>query len=61
MRRIAIKVEQEINFLKSMPENKAARNKIEKERSAAKAIIRAGKKAYSGPPLLRRKMIGKKN
>lgn len=51
------KVEQEIEFLKSLPEEEAAIRKIKKDRKTAWAIERAAKRAYKGPPLLTQKAI----
>ena len=48
-------VETEIEFLKSLPEDEAARRKIIKKRETARSVKRAAIKAYRGPPLITKK------
>ena len=47
----AAKVEAETEFLRSLPEDEAARSKIIKTRAAERSANRAAAKLYRGPPL----------
>ena len=52
---MAAEVEAETEFLRSLPEDEAARSKIIKTRDAERSANRAATKAYRGPPLKTRK------
>ena len=49
------KVNLEIEFLMSLPEDEAARRKIIQKRITARAVERAAIRAYRGPPLISKK------
>ena len=52
---LTAKVNIEIEFLKSLPEDEAARRKIIQQRETARSVNRAAIKAYRGPPLITKK------
>ena len=52
---VTAEVETEIEFLKSLPEDEAARRKIIQKRITARSVKRAAIKAYRGPPLITKK------
>jgi hypothetical protein len=53
----ATKVNLEIEFLRSLPEDVTASRKIEKKRITARAVERAAIRAYRGPPLKTKRAI----
>ena len=54
---MAAKVNLEIEFLRSLPEDETASRKIVKDRITARAVERAAKRAYRGPPLKTKRAI----
>ena len=56
-RYLASKVDQEVEFLKSLPDEDEAIRKIEEDQKTEWAIERASKRFYTGPPLLTKKAI----
>ena len=54
---LATKVNLEIEFLRSLPEDVTASRKIEKKRITARAVERAAIRAYRGPPLQTKRAI----
>ena len=50
-RYLASKVDQEVEFLKSLPDEDEAIRKIEEDQKSNRAMERTSKRLYRGPPL----------